>query len=100
MGGTTDTTTQATATPLQQLFGGSQGYQTGYQPVAVPQIQAPQYPTTTALTPAQSAQQTVASMLARTPPPTVAAAPTGPAGFTGDNQQREKTGIRGRDWSR
>lgn len=96
MGGTTDTTTQATATPLQQLFAGSQGY----HPVAVPQIQAPQYPTTTALTPTQSAQQTVASMLARTPPPTVAAAPTGPAGFTGDNQQRVKNGVAARDWSR
>lgn len=99
MGGTTDSTTQATATPLQQLFAGSQGY----HQMAIPTISAPQAPTlpqSTAMTPAMAAQQTVASMLARTPPAPVVAAPAGSAGFTGDNQQRAKNGVAARDWSR
>lgn len=69
MGGQTNSTDQQTASPLQQLFAGSQGY----QQMPIQQIQAPQYPGA-ASTPEQAAQQTVARMLARTP-----AAPTAPA---------------------
>ena len=49
------------------------------------------------MTPEQAATLTAARIQARAP---VVVAPTVPAGFAGDNQQRVQTGIRGRDWSR
>lgn len=58
---------------------------------------APQAFSASGMTPQQAAALTAARIQARAP---VVAAPTGGAGFAGDNQQRVQTGIRGRDWSR
>jgi hypothetical protein len=62
MGGQTGSTVQQTASPLQQLFAGSQGYQ---QMPAGP-VSSPQSPVAPQ-TPEQAAQATIARMLARTP---------------------------------